>query len=146
MLKIRRGRRTDLEGLKQLLSPLDLSDAQEAAKKEQLRYWRKIASDSSLEFYVALTDNVIGGAVLINYVHGLHSRKPIAILDIAASESIPDNLWSDLLNFAKERAKLRSCAAVTCLQLERKMMDSSSQSRLKGAGFEDLGEFWSCPL
>ena len=110
MLKIRRGRRTDLEGLNQLLSPFHLSDAQEAAKKEQLRYWRKISSDSSLEFYVALTGNVIGGVVLINYVHGLHSRKPIAILDIAASERVPDNLWSDLLKFAKERAKLRSCA------------------------------------
>ncbi len=146
MLTIRRGKRTDLEGLKQLLSPAYPSDAPKAAKKEQLRYWRKIASDSSLEFYVALTGNVIGGVVLINYVRGLRSRKPIAILDIAASERVPDNLWSNLLEVAKERAKLRSCLAVTCLQLENNIIASSSRNLFTDAGFKDLGEVWSCRL
>ena len=78
-VKIRRGKRTDLLALVKLLDPVTPTPM----NKGQVRHWRHLAGDPSLDFYVAEHKGVILGALLVCYIRALREQGWQAVLDIA---------------------------------------------------------------
>src|SRR5262245_66342696 len=77
-VKIRRGKRTDFPALTALLP----SQALCVATKEQIRHWRRLASDPRLDFYIAEQEGTVRGMVLICYIRELSRPGWAAVLDI----------------------------------------------------------------
>jgi N-acetylglutamate synthase-like GNAT family acetyltransferase len=140
MIKIRRGRRTDEAALEILLSPVIRTDT----AKAQVRHWRRLASDPSLDFYVAEHDGSIQGVVLVCYVRQLRVRGWEAVLDIAVHPAAASTIGQILLDFAKARARKRGC------QQLRMYAQYASRDQHYGflaqAGFVPTGDVLSCGL
>ncbi len=143
MLTIRRGRRTDLTACQTVLFP-DTSD--EEWRKAEVRHWRRLARDPALDFYVAQHDDVLQGMILVNYIRRLHRSSWQAIVDIAVLPSAPAQVGQALLNFAKERAKKRACPSVVWLPCSGQSAMQLTTTFFRDNGFQQFGEFWSCPL
>jgi N-acetylglutamate synthase-like GNAT family acetyltransferase len=140
-IKIRRGRRTDEAALEVLLSPVPHTDS----AKAQIRHWRRLASDPSLDFYVAEhNDGSIQGVVLVCYVRRLRVRGWEAVLDIVVHPAAASTIGQTLLDFAKARARKRGCQ-----QLRLYTQHASRDQRygfLTQAGFVPTGDVLSCGL
>ena len=76
-IKIRRGRRTDLSALEELLKP----GVSALIDKSQTRHWRRLAGDPSLDFYVAEYKGALQGALLVCYIRALQEPGWQAVLE-----------------------------------------------------------------
>ncbi len=143
MLTIRRGKRTDLAACQTVLFP-DTSD--EEWHKAEVRHWRRLARDPALDFYVAQHGSVLQGMILVSYIRRLRRSSWQAIVDIAVLPSAPAQVGQALLNVAKERAKKRACPSVVWLPCSGQSALQLTPAFFRDNGFQQLGEFWSCPL
>jgi N-acetylglutamate synthase-like GNAT family acetyltransferase len=139
-VKIRRGKRTDFPALTALLP----SQASCGATKEQIRHWRRLASDPRLDFYIAEQEGTVRGMVLICYIRDLSRPGWQAVLDIVAPLSAESGIDRVLLDFGKERARQRGC--------QRLLVYESGHERdelcttLAQAGFHRVGDVLGCGL
>jgi N-acetylglutamate synthase-like GNAT family acetyltransferase len=139
-VKIRRGKRTDFLALTALLS----GQAPCEAKKEQIRHWRRLASDPRLDFYIAEQEGTVRGMVLICYIRELSRPGWQAVLDVAAPLSAESGVGRALLDFGKERARRRGCQRLLVYE-----SDSEQDERcaaLAQAGFHRIGDVLCCGL
>ena len=143
MLIIRRGRRTDITALQALLFP-DASG--EEWSKTEVRHWRRLARDPALDFYVAQHDGVLHGMVLVSYVRRLRHHGWLAVVDIALLPSASAQVGPALLGFTKERARKRACPSLVWLPGSGQSTAPLTPAFLRDNGFQQVGEFWSCPL
>ena len=143
MLAIRRGRRTDLTACQTMLFP-DTSD--DEWRKAEVRHWRRLARDPALDFYVAQHTDVLQGMILVNYIRRLRHSGWLAVLDIAVLPSAPAQVGQALLDFAKERAQKRACPSVVWLPCSGQSTAQLTPAFFRDNGFQQVGEFWSCPL
>ena len=140
MRTIRRGRRTDIRACRAMLYP-DAADTD--FEQAEVRHWRRLAQDPAHDFYVAQSDDVLYGMVLVSYVRRLRQRGWQAILDIAVLPTAPDNIEKELIDFAKERARKRACLSIAWLPSKD---DPLPPAWCGENGFQKVGEFWSCDL
>lgn len=143
MLTIRRGRRTDLIACQTMLFP-DTSD--EEWHKAEVRHWRRLTRDPALDFYVAQHDGVLQGMILVNYIRRLRRSGWLAVVDIAVLPSASVQVGQALLSFAKERAQKRACPSVVWLPFPDQSTMQLTSAFFRDNGFQQIGEFWSCPL
>jgi hypothetical protein len=105
-LRLRRGRRTDLDRLEGLLP------AGGEARTSRAR--RRTLADLSHDVYVAETPaGELVGVVAVAYVRSLRAGRFAAVLDTA--RAVPDSgrpLLDALLDLAEERARRRGCRQV----------------------------------
>jgi N-acetylglutamate synthase-like GNAT family acetyltransferase len=139
-VKIRRGKRTDFSALTALLN----AQASCGANKEQLRHWRRLASDPRLDFYIAEQEGTIRGLVLVCYIRELSRPGWQAILDIVAPLSAESSIGRALIDFVKERARRRGCQRLLAYEIEHER-DGRCAS-LAQAGFRRVGEVLCCGL
>ena len=137
---IRRGRRTDLPALLELLHAAPPT----TIAKAQARHWRRLASDPGLDFYVAERDGAIQGALLVCYVRTLRIRGWQGILDVAFPHSSTAPLDQELLDFAKARARKRGCRQL--LAWRQEAVENGCLAALTQGGFHLRGEVLSCDL
>jgi hypothetical protein len=140
IVKIRRGRRTDLPALVELCA----STTPTPTDKTQARHWRRLASDPNLDFYVAEQHGAIVGALLICYIRSLREQGWRAVLDIAFLASSSCTLGQELLTFAKARARQRGCRQLIAGYQEA--ADNGRLAALTQGGFLPVGEVLSCEL
>jgi N-acetylglutamate synthase-like GNAT family acetyltransferase len=140
-VKIRRGRRTDFPLLLQLLAPA----APQETGKAQVRYWRRVASDPTHDFYVAEQGGIVRGMVLVSYIRGLTSQGCRAILDLVAPVSVLCDIGLLLLNFAKTRAQQRGCHHIMVWDTPEEQAEELTALFVQ-AGFLRSGEVLSCAL
>ena len=143
MLTIRRGRRTDLSACQTMLFP-DASGGE--WRKAEVRHWRRLARDPALDFYVAQHGGLLQGMILVSYIRRLQRAGWLAIIDIAVLPSAPAQVGQALLDFAKERAQKRTCLSVVWLPSSGQSTVPLTPTFLRDNGFQQVGEFWSCPL
>jgi L-amino acid N-acyltransferase YncA len=104
-LRLRRGRRTDLAGLRRLVP------ARPDGRTE--RFDRRTLADLSHDVYVAeAPDGALVGVVAIGYVRSLQHGRYTAVLDTARVEPGTGRLLEALLDLAEERARRRGCRQV----------------------------------
>ena len=109
-----------------------------------MRHWRRLASDPSLDFYVAEQAGSLQGMVLVGYLRSLHNPGWRASLDITVLASAAEGIGQALLDFAKARARKRGCQLMylqACNAPER-----GDEELLKQNGFCGAGTLLSCPL
>jgi L-amino acid N-acyltransferase YncA len=140
VIKIRRGKRTDLPALLALLNPGIAYDQDKA----QSRHWRRLASDPRFDFYVAEQDGVLGGALLVCYIRILRDHGWRAILDLASLFPSSCVLAQELLNFAKARARKRGCRQLIAWRDEAAA--HGHLSIFTEGGFRPVGEMLSYDL
>jgi N-acetylglutamate synthase-like GNAT family acetyltransferase len=133
-VKIRRGKRTDFPALTALLG----SQAPCVATKEQIRHWRRLASDPRLDFYIAEQEGTVRGMVLICYIRELSRPGWQAVLDIVAPLSAEGGIGRALLDFSKERARRRGCQRL--LVYENDHEHEGRCAALAQAGFHRVGD------
>ncbi len=139
-VKIRRGKRTDFPALIALLH----SQPPDEATKGQIRHWRRLASDPSLDFYIAEQEGTIRGMVLVCYIRELSRPGWQAILDIVAPASAEGVIGRVLLDFAKERARKRGCQCLLVYEIDHERDERCAS--LAQAGFHRVGEVLCCGL
>src|SRR5262249_47440955 len=137
-VKIRRGKRTDSPALPGLLPP----PARGGARKEQIRHWRRLASDPGLDFYIAEQEGTVRGMVLICYIRELSHPGWQAVLDVIAPLSADDGIAQALLDFGKERARRRGCRRLLVHEIDHER--DGRHAALAHAGFHRVGEVLSC--
>ena len=142
-VKIRRGKRTDLPALQMLLAPI-MSTVPVMTDTARTRHWRRLASDPSLDFYVAEHEGSILGALLVCYVRELRECGWHATVDTVLPASAPSLLGQHLLDFAKARARRRGCRRV--LAWPRDIMEERHITMLTQGGFHAVGDVLSCDL
>src|SRR6185503_2706837 len=101
-LRVRRGRRRDLEQLRAVLGtpPGDRLE----------RFLRRILADLGMDVYVAeQPDGRIVGVVAVAYRRSLMRGGLCAILDGVRAESASAAVLDGLLAFAEQRARRRGC-------------------------------------
>ena len=140
-VKIRRGRRTDFPTLMALLnSQAPLGEAE----KRQVRHWRRLASDPSLDFYIAEQEGTIRGMVLVCYIRELRRPGWQAILDVVAPVAAEWGIGRALLDFVKERARKRGCQRLLVYEIEHERDERCAS--LTQAGFRRVGDVLCCGL
>jgi len=140
-VKIRRGRRTDFPTLMALLN----SQAPPGeAEKRQVRHWRRLASDPSLDFYIAEQEGTIRGIVLVCYIRELRRPGWQAILDVVAPVAAEWGIGRALLDFVKERARKRGCQRLLVYEIEHERDERCAS--LTQAGFRRVGDVLCCGL
>ena len=140
-VKIRRGRRTDFPTLMALLnSQAPLGEAE----KRQVRHWRRLASDPSLDFYIAEQEGTIRGIVLVCYIRELRRPGWQAILDVVAPVAAEWGIGRALLDFVKERARKRGCQRLLVYEIEHERDERCAS--LTQAGFRRVGDVLCCGL
>jgi N-acetylglutamate synthase-like GNAT family acetyltransferase len=140
VIKIRRGKRTDLHSLTQLLNPLAFTHT----AKAQVRHWRRLASDPSLDFYIAEQDGAVLGALLVCYIRALREQGWQAVLDVALASTSSCELGQALVSFAKTRARKRGCRQLIVWRAEVTTQDYLTI--LRQGGFRPTGDVLSCDL
>ena len=150
-IKIRRGKRTDIPALRALLSPAVKPDI----PKQETRYWRRLAADPSIDFYVAEHAGTLQGMVLVCYIRRLDYHGWCAVLDFVVSVStaeaeredmsgVRNDIGQALLDFAKARAHKRGCQQLLVHRLEPDAQ--LKQELLTRNGFQPAGPLFSCSL
>jgi GNAT superfamily N-acetyltransferase len=139
-VKIRRGKRTDFPALTALLP----SQVPCVATKEQIRHWRRLASDPCLDFYVAEQEGTVRGMVLICYIRELSHPGWQAVLDVIAPLSAEDGISQALFDFSKERARRRGCRRLLVHEIDHE--HDGRHATLAHAGFHRVGNVLSCGL
>lgn len=139
-IKIRRGRRTDLSALEELLKP----GVSALIDKSQTRHWRRLAGDPSLDFYVAEYKGALQGALLVCYIRALQEPGWQAVLEVALALDSPGELAHALVSFAKARARQRGCQRL--LVLRDRIETNGYVSMLQQRGFRPKGDVLSCDL
>lgn len=142
-VKIRRGKRTDLPALQTLLHP-EAPGVPGAADLACTRHWRRLASDPSLDFYVAEQEGTILAVLLVCYVRELREYGWQAIVDTVLPASASSLLGQHLLDFAKARARQRGCRRL--LAWPRDTMEEHQVTTLTQGGFHAVGDVLSCDL
>lgn len=140
MLRVRRGKRADMTALHTMLHP---HGSEAETGKPEARHWRRLAHDPSVDFYVAQHDQGLHGMILLNYVRSLRQHGWQAFLDMAVGQSAPSNAKNALLDFAKRRARKRSCVSLVWLPGPQAAVPPSV---LVANGFRRSGEIWACDL
>jgi GNAT superfamily N-acetyltransferase len=140
-VKIRRGKRTDFLALTALLNSQALP---REAEKGQVRHWRRLASDPSLDFYIAEQEGAIRGMVLVCYIRELSRPGWQAILDVVAPVAAECDIGRALLDFVKERARKRGCQRLLVYEIEHER-DERCASLIQ-AGFHRVGDVLCCGL
>ena len=77
-LRIRRAKRTDIPALRILTTPSTPGPISRA----ETRHWRRLASDPTLDFYIAEQAGAVQGMLLVCYVRTLRSSGWQALLDM----------------------------------------------------------------
>ena len=139
-VKIRRGKRTDFPALTALLN----SQAPHETNKGQVRHWRRLASDPSLDFYIAEQEGTIRGMVLVCYIRELSRPGWQAILDVVAPVSAECSVGRALLDFVKQRARKRGCQRLLVYEIEHERDERGAF--LAQAGFHRVGDVLCCGL
>lgn len=139
-VKIRRGKRTDFPALTALLN----AQAPCAAHKEQIRHWRRLASDPRLDFYLAEQEGTIRGMVLICYIRELSRPGWQAILDVVVPRAAAESIGRALLDFVKERARRRGCQRLLVYEIDHGR--DGRYASLVQAGFHRVGDILCCGL
>lgn len=139
-IKIRRGKRTDLPALMALLNPT----ASAPFDKAQVRHWRRLASDPSLDFYIAERDGAILGALVVCYIRTLREQGWQAVLDVALALASSCELGLALVRFAKMRARKRGCRRL--IVWRGKTASHDHLAILQQGGFRPAGDMLSCEL
>ena len=139
-VKIRRGKRTDFPALTALLN----SQAPHETNKGQVRHWRRLASDPSLDFYIAEQEGPIRGMVLVCYIRELSRPGWQAILDVVAPVSAECSIGRALLDFVKQRARKRGCQRLLVYELVHERDERCAS--LAQAGFHRVGDVLRCGL
>ena len=139
-VKIRRGKRTDFLALTALLS----LPAPCAAKREQIRHWRRLASDPRFDFYIAEQAGTVRGMVLICYIRELSRPGWQAVLDVVAPLSAEGGIGQALLDFGKERARKRGCQRLLVYGSDHEQ--DGRRAALAQAGFHSVGDVLCCGL
>ena len=142
MPTIRRGRRTDISACQAMLFP---NTSDEEWRKTEVRHWRRLARDPTLDFYVAQQDGGLQGIVLVSYVRRLRHHGWQAVLDIALLPSAPTQVGQALLDFALGRAQKRACPSVVWLPYPDQSTEQLTPT-FRENGFQQIGEFWACKL
>jgi len=140
VITIRRGKRTDLPALVKLLNPFALT----SLDKVQVRHWRRLASDPSLDFYIAEHNGAVSGALLVCYIRMLREQGWQAVLDVAFASTSSGELRQAILTFAKKRAQKRGCRQLIMWRAEAKA--DSDLAVLQQGGFRPAGDVLSCDL
>ena len=106
-LHIRRGKRTDIPALRALsfavagsdedqnqeaTQETTLKEASQQMTKQEVQHWRRLASDPSLDFYVAEQAGSLQGMVLVCYLRSLYNPGWYAILDITILASAAEGI------------------------------------------------------
>lgn len=147
-IKMRRGKRTDIPALRTLLTPAASQDI----TKRETRYWRRLAADPSVDFYVAEYAGIIRGMVLVCYIRGLDYHGWYAVLDFVVSaaadeaerEEMSNDVGQALIDFAKTRAHKRDCQQMLVYRLDPDSLHK--QELLTRQGFYPAGSLFSCTL
>lgn len=106
-LRVRRGRRHDLDAVRAVLGRSG-EDAREQ------RFFQRIARDASVDLYVAEDDGgAIVGVVALAYARSLASGGRAATLEVARQPLAA--VVDGLVDFAAERARRRGCRAIACI-------------------------------
>jgi hypothetical protein len=105
-LRLRRGRRADLDGLRGLLSHVASGRAE--------RFDRRTLADPSHDVYVdEAPGGELVGVVAVAYVRSLRAGRYAAVLDTASAAPGPGRALLDaLIDLAEERARRRGCRQV----------------------------------
>lgn len=139
-ITIRRGQRTDFPLLLQLVAPTTV----QKIEKAQMRYWRRVASSPTHDFYVAEQDGTVRGMILVSYIRSLTMQGWRAILDFVAPVSALSEVGLVLLTFAKTRAQRRGCQQI--LWHPAQAQSAELTTLFREAGFLHSGEVLSCAL
>jgi GNAT superfamily N-acetyltransferase len=121
-----------------------LKEASQQMTKQEVRHWRRLASDPSLDFYVAEQAGSLQGMVLVGYLRSLHNPGWRASLDITVLASAAEGIGQALLDFAKARARKRGCQLM-CIQ-DCQAIGLGDEELLKRNGFSGVGTLLSCTL
>ena len=135
-LRIRRAKRTDIPALRLLATPA----AAESISHTETRYWRRLASDPRLDFYVAEQAGAVQGMLLVCYVRTLGSPGWQALLDLIVRPAVAPDIAQALLDFAKARARQRGCQQLLV------QSDRADRQLLTQNGFAAAGPLFVCPL
>lgn len=163
ILNIRRGKRTDIPALRALSGAVagsaraqnqnqdkdqdqgpKLKEASQPMTKQEIQHWRRLASDPSLDFYVAEQAGSLQGMVLVDYLRSLHDPGWRASLDITVPASAAEGVGQALLDFAKARARKRGCRFMYIQDCQA--MGIGNEELLKRNGFSGAGTLLSCTL
>ena len=139
-IKIRRGKRTDFPALIALVH----SQSPCEANKGQVRHWRRLAGDPSLDFYIAEQEGTIRGMVLVCYIRELSRPGWQAILDVVAPVSEECGIGRALLDFVKGRARKRGCQRLLVYKIAHEGDEWCAS--LTQAGFHRVGDVLCCGL
>lgn len=135
-LRIRRAKRTDIPALRLLATPA----AAKSISRTETRYWRRLASDPRLDFYVAEQAGAVQGMLLVCYVRTLGSPGWQALLDLIVRPAVVPDIAQALLDFAKARARQRGCQQLLV------QSDRADRQLLTQNGFAAAGPLFACPL
>ena len=135
-LRIRRAKRADIPALRLLAAPA----AAEPISRAETRYWRRLASDPRLDFYVAEQAGAVQGMLLVCYMRTLGSPGWQALLDLIVRPAVAPDIAQALLDFAKARARQRGCQQLLV------QSDRADRQLLTQNGFAAAGPLFACPL
>lgn len=104
-VRLRRGRRRDLDGVYALLA---------GDEPRRARFDRRTLSDMAQDVYVAeAPGGEVVGVVAVAYLRSLRAGRFAAVLDTARAQAGPRQpLLDRLIAFAEERARRRGCRQV----------------------------------
>ncbi len=133
---MRRAKRTDIPALRLLAAPA----AAEPISRAETHYWRRLASDPRLDFYVAEQAGAVQGMLLVCYVRTLGSPGWQALLDLIVRPAAAPDIAQALLDFAKARARRRGCQQllVQSARADRRLLTQN--------GFAAAGPLFACSL
>ncbi|MCE2486483.1 MAG: hypothetical protein J4F42_13285 [Desulfurellaceae bacterium] len=135
-LRIRRAKRTDIPALRLLAAPAGA----ELVSRAETRYWRRLASDPRLDFYIAEQAGAVQGMLLVCYVRTLGSPGWQALLDLIVRPAAAPDIVQALLGFAKARARRRGCQQLLV------QSDRADRQLLTQNGFAATGPLFACSL
>lgn len=135
-LRIRRAKRTDIPALRLLAAPAGA----ELVSRAETRYWRRLASDPRLDFYIAEQAGAVQGMLLVCYVRTLGSPGWQALLDLIVRPAAAPDIVQALLDFAKARARRRGCQQLLV------QSDRAARQLLTQNGFAATGPLFACSL
>ena len=135
-LRIRRAKRTDIPALRLLAAPAGA----ELVSRAETRYWRRLASDPRLDFYIAEQAGAVQGMLLVCYVRTLGSPGWQALLDLIVRPAAAPDIVQALLDFAKARARRRGCQQLLV------QSDRAARQLLTQNGFAATCPLFACSL
>jgi N-acetylglutamate synthase-like GNAT family acetyltransferase len=142
-IRIRRGRRTDVAAVMELLAAAGIPVP--PPDRAMLRRFRNLVADLGADFYLATIDERIAGVAHVTYARQL-TTAPLATVAtlVVADWARRRGVGTALLRFAAERAQRRTCTALRCLLVADG--NTSVREFLRRAGARPAGAVLELPL